>query len=71
MEPKSGGFVLKADPSVRVTHRAHKMSKSRWVDWEGALTVLLLQVLQCCQPGSVKYQGLLMGAGSSNGGHTT
>ncbi|KAI3433717.1 hypothetical protein D9Q98_003525 [Chlorella vulgaris] len=30
VEPAGGGgFVLKADPSVKVTHRAHKMSKSR------------------------------------------
>lgn len=29
VEPKGGGYVLKKDPSVVVTARAHKMSKSR------------------------------------------
>eukprot|EP00889_Picochlorum_renovo_P008805 jgi/Picre1/35835/NNA_003295.t1 len=29
VEPKGGGYVLKKDPSVMVTARAHKMSKSR------------------------------------------
>lgn len=29
VEPKGGGYVLRADPSVRVSARAHKMSKSR------------------------------------------
>jgi leucyl-tRNA synthetase len=29
VEPKGGGYVLKSDPSVSVTARAHKMSKSR------------------------------------------
>lgn len=29
VEPKGGGYVLKSDPSVAVTARAHKMSKSR------------------------------------------
>jgi leucyl-tRNA synthetase len=29
VEPKGGGYVLKKDPSVAVTARAHKMSKSR------------------------------------------
>lgn len=29
VEPSGGGFVLKADKSVKVSHRAHKMSKSR------------------------------------------
>lgn len=29
MDKKGDGFVLKADPSIRVHARAHKMSKSR------------------------------------------
>ena len=29
MEKKGEGYVLKSDPSVRVSGRAHKMSKSR------------------------------------------
>lgn len=29
VEPRGNGFVLKSDPSVKVTGRAHKMSKSR------------------------------------------
>lgn len=29
VEPRGGGYILKSDPSVKVTARAHKMSKSR------------------------------------------
>jgi leucyl-tRNA synthetase len=29
VEPRGGGYVLRSDPSVKVTARAHKMSKSR------------------------------------------
>jgi tRNA synthetases class I (I, L, M and V) len=29
VEKKGDGYVLRSDPSVRVAHRAHKMSKSR------------------------------------------